>query len=142
MMDDQRRLFLAGSAAMTMGASLTPLLAGCGGSDSVAPTILGGKPTSSGLGGMYFEEFVSDLIGTVALVAFSRVVPRGWQTCDGQLLPINQYQALYSLLQIRFGGDGVKTFALPKLAVPEALNPAGKLRYLIAVDRGLYPSRS
>lgn len=41
--------------------------------------------------------------------------PRGWALCQGQLLPINQYQALFSLLGTTFGGDGRTTFALPDL---------------------------
>lgn len=41
--------------------------------------------------------------------------PRGWAQCDGQLLPINQYQSLYSLLGTTYGGDGRTTFALPDL---------------------------
>lgn len=142
-MDDQRRLFLAGGAAMTMGTSLTPLLVGCGGSDTGVTTSLGAKPPSLGLGGTYMGEIVPDfLYGSVALFAFSGFVPGGWQICDGQLVSINQYPALYSLLQNRFGGDGVTTFALPKLQVPEALNPSGKLRYLIALNSGIYPPHS
>lgn len=39
--------------------------------------------------------------------------PRGWAECDGQLLPINQYQALFSILGTTYGGDGRSTFALP-----------------------------
>ena len=41
--------------------------------------------------------------------------PRGWSQCDGQLLPINQYQALFSLLGTTYGGDGRTTFGLPDL---------------------------
>lgn len=41
--------------------------------------------------------------------------PRGWATCDGQLLPISQNTALFSLLGIYYGGDGRSTFALPDL---------------------------
>src|SRR3954453_23025569 len=41
--------------------------------------------------------------------------PRGWALCDGQLLPINQNQALFSLLGTTFGGDGRVNFALPDL---------------------------
>lgn len=39
--------------------------------------------------------------------------PRGWALCNGQLLPINQNQALFSLLGTTFGGDGRVNFALP-----------------------------
>lgn len=41
--------------------------------------------------------------------------PRGWAMCNGQLLPINQNQALFSLLGTNYGGDGRVNFALPNL---------------------------
>src|SRR5438309_11643123 len=41
--------------------------------------------------------------------------PKGWATCDGQLLPISQNTALFSLLGTFYGGDGKSTFALPNL---------------------------
>jgi microcystin-dependent protein len=41
--------------------------------------------------------------------------PKGWALCNGQLLPINQNQALFSLLGTTFGGDGRVNFALPNL---------------------------
>ncbi len=41
--------------------------------------------------------------------------PAGWALCNGQILPINQNTALFSLLGTRFGGDGRSTFALPDL---------------------------
>ena len=41
--------------------------------------------------------------------------PRGWAACDGQLLPISQNSALFSLLGTTYGGDGRTTFALPDL---------------------------
>lgn len=41
--------------------------------------------------------------------------PKGWATCDGQFLPINQNQALFSLLGTTYGGNGQTTFALPDL---------------------------
>lgn len=45
----------------------------------------------------------------------SYFAPKGWATCDGQLLPISQNTALFSLLGIYYGGDGKSTFALPDL---------------------------
>ena len=42
-------------------------------------------------------------------------VPRGWAFCNGQLLPINQNQALFSLLGTTYGGNGQTNFALPDL---------------------------
>lgn len=41
--------------------------------------------------------------------------PRGWAFCDGQILPISQYSALFSLMGTFYGGDGRTTFALPDL---------------------------
>ncbi len=41
--------------------------------------------------------------------------PKGWALCNGQLLPISQNQALFSLLGTTYGGDGRTTFALPDL---------------------------
>jgi len=41
--------------------------------------------------------------------------PKGWALCDGQLLPINQNQALFSLLGTTYGGNGQTNFALPDL---------------------------
>jgi microcystin-dependent protein len=53
-------------------------------------------------------------IGEIRLVAFA-FAPRGWAFCAGQLLPINQNQALFALLGTTYGGDGQTTFALPDL---------------------------
>jgi microcystin-dependent protein len=50
------------------------------------------------------------------LMLFSQnFAPKGWTFCNGQLLPINQNQALFSLLGTTYGGDGRTTFALPDL---------------------------
>lgn len=53
-------------------------------------------------------------LGQIMLVGFN-FAPRGWALCDGQILPINQNQALYSLIGTTYGGDGRTTFALPDL---------------------------
>jgi len=53
-------------------------------------------------------------VGEIQIVAFS-FAPVGWASCNGQLLPINQYQALFSLLGTTYGGDGITNFALPDL---------------------------
>ncbi|MFZ1562190.1 MAG: tail fiber protein [Saprospiraceae bacterium] len=56
------------------------------------------------------EPFISEIR------IFSFVyAPQGWALCNGQLLPINQNQALFSLLGTTFGGDGRVNFALPDL---------------------------
>lgn len=53
-------------------------------------------------------------LGEIRIVGFT-FAPVGWALCDGQLLPIDQYQSLYSLLGTTYGGDGRTTFALPDL---------------------------
>lgn len=49
--------------------------------------------------------------------------PRGWAYCNGQLLPISQNTALFSLLGTTYGGDGKSTFALPNLQGSAAMQP-------------------
>jgi microcystin-dependent protein len=56
------------------------------------------------------EPFVSE----IRIMSFG-YAPRNWAMCNGQLLPINQNQALFSLLGTTFGGNGQTTFALPDL---------------------------
>ena len=53
-------------------------------------------------------------LGEIRLMAFD-FAPYRWARCDGQLLPINQNQALFALLGTTFGGNGVTTFGLPDL---------------------------
>ena len=53
-------------------------------------------------------------LSEIRLMAFG-YPPQGWASCDGQLLPINQNQALFSLLGTMYGGNGQTNFALPDL---------------------------
>ena len=54
----------------------------------------------------------SPFLGEIRLMSFN-FPPKGWAFCNGQLLPINQNQALFALLGTMYGGNGVTTFALP-----------------------------
>ena len=56
------------------------------------------------------EPFLSE----IRIMSFD-YPPKGWALCNGQLMPINQNQALFSLLGTTFGGDGRVTFSLPNL---------------------------
>jgi microcystin-dependent protein len=56
------------------------------------------------------EPFLSE----IRIMSFG-FAPKGWAQCNGQLMPINQNQALFSLLGTTFGGDGRVNFALPDL---------------------------
>jgi microcystin-dependent protein len=49
--------------------------------------------------------------------------PKGWAWCDGQLLPLSQNTALFSLLGTTYGGDGKSTFALPNLQGSAPMHP-------------------
>lgn len=53
-------------------------------------------------------------LGEIKITSFN-YPPKGWAFCNGQLLPIQQYQGLFSLLGTAYGGDGIRTFALPNL---------------------------
>ncbi|KIU48920.1 MULTISPECIES: tail fiber protein [Bradyrhizobium] len=56
------------------------------------------------------EPFLSE----IKMVSFN-FPPKGWAFCNGQTMPINQNQALFSLLGTTYGGNGMTTFALPNL---------------------------
>ena len=70
------------------------------------------------------EPFLAE----IQIIAFN-FAPRGWAYCDGQILPINQNQSLYSLLGTTYGGDGRTTFGLPDLRgrVPIHVSPSHSL---------------
>jgi len=71
-------------------------------------------------------------IGQIMMAGFS-FAPRSYAQCSGQLLPINQNQALFSLLGTQFGGNGTTNFALPDL---RSRTPVGSG---ISVDSGWQP---
>jgi microcystin-dependent protein len=66
--------------------------------------------------------------------------PRGWAECDGQLLPISQNTALFSLLGTNFGGDGKSTFGLPNFqgsaAIAQGQGP-GLSPYFVGEEGGV-----
>ncbi len=77
-------------------------------------------------------------IGSILMVGFN-FAPVGWALCNGQLMPIQQYAALFSLLGTSFGGDGIRTFGLPDLQgrVPIHMgNGAGLSPYVIGQNGG------
>src|SRR4051812_25258480 len=76
---------------------------------SCTPSLLGAR------GKIMAEPFLSE----IRIFSFG-FAPKGWATCNGQLLPINQNQPLFALLGTQYGGNGQTNFALPNLqgAVP------------------------
>lgn len=63
-------------------------------------------------------------VGEIRLVGFN-FAPTGWAFCQGQVMPISQNTALFSLLGTQYGGDGKTTFALPDLQDATALGTDG-----------------
>ena len=79
---------------------------------------------------------MESFIGQIELFPYN-CAPQYWAACEGQLLPISQNTALFSLLGVNFGGDGKTTFALPDLRNKA---PIPNTAYYIALN-GIYPSR-
>lgn len=63
-------------------------------------------------------------LAEIRIVSFT-FAPKGWAFCNGQLLPINQNQALFSLLGTTYGGDGRTNFALPNLQGRAPMHSSG-----------------
>lgn len=66
-------------------------------------------------------------LGQISLVAFT-FAPKGFAECSGQLLPINQNQALFALLGTMYGGDGRTTFGLPNLQGRAPVHATGQIQ--------------
>jgi len=77
-------------------------------------------------------------MGQIIITAFN-FAPNGFAMCNGQTLPIAQFQALFALLGTTYGGDGKRTFNLPNLNKTSNL-PTG-CNYCIALS-GVFPPRS
>jgi microcystin-dependent protein len=65
---------------------------------------------------------VDPFVAEIRIFPFN-FAPRGWAWCDGQLLPLSQNTALFSLLGTTYGGDGKATFALPDLQGRSPMHP-------------------
>ena len=76
----------------------------------------------AGLGVSQSAVASDPLLGEIKMVGFG-FAPRGYAKCDGQLLPIAQNSALFSLLGTTYGGDGRTTFGLPDLRGRVAIHP-------------------
>lgn len=76
-------------------------------------------------------------LGTILLLPYS-FNPMGMMLCNGQILNINQYQALNALLGQTYGGNGSTTFGIPNMLGQE---PQPGMSYYI-VTEGLFPTRS
>lgn len=91
------------------------------------------------LEGIFPSRNFTPFVGQIATFGFEWA-PRGWARCDGQLLAINQYAALFSLIGTIYGGDGRTTFGLPDLRGRAAIhsgNGPGLSSYNIGQRGGL-----
>jgi microcystin-dependent protein len=79
-------------------------------------------------------------LGEVETFAFN-FCPAGWAPLNGQLMPINQNQALFALLGTTYGGDGRINFALPTAKVVFTLTQSAPLIQCIALQ-GIFPTRN
>jgi microcystin-dependent protein len=85
------------------------------------------------------KNIMEAFIGTICAFGFN-YAPYGWQYCNGQILPISSYTALFSLLGTYYGGNGTSTFGLPNLqgraAIHMGQHPGGSL-YTIGETGGV-----
>ncbi len=101
----------------------------------VAAAVLAiGMNTGSALAG------AQPFIGEIETFAFN-FCPTGWAPLNGQLLPISQNTALFSLVGTRYGGDGQTTFAVPLAKPVLTLAQGASLIQCIALV-GIFPSRN
>jgi microcystin-dependent protein len=75
-------------------------------------------------------------IGEVRLFG-GNFAPIGWAFCEGQLLPINEYVALFSLIGTTYGGDGMNYFALPDLRGRVPVHQGGPQGYVMGETGGV-----
>src|SRR5688572_31624638 len=68
------------------------------------------------------ENMADPFVAEIRIFPFN-FAPKGWAFCDGQLLPLSQNTALFSLLGTTYGGDGKSTFALPDLRGSVPMHP-------------------
>ena len=81
---------------------------------------------------------MNEYIGTILFFA-GNYVPQNWMACNGQLLPIMQNTALFSILGTQYGGDGKTTFGLPKLNAYTGPNPQHHQVQAIICVLGVFP---
>jgi microcystin-dependent protein len=77
-------------------------------------------------------------VGEIRIFGFN-FAPLGWATCDGQILPISQNTALFSLLGTNYGGNGTSTFALPNFQGDTGVNQgqgSGLSQYFVGQQSG------
>jgi microcystin-dependent protein len=126
----ERRHFLAKMFGFLAGVSLI------GGASKLFAQV--GKKNPASINGVANVQGTSPYLGEIDMVAFN-FAPTGWALCEGQLLPISEYDALFNLIGTTYGGNGQTTFALPDLRgrVPVAMGQGyGLSNYVIGQYSG------
>ena len=82
---------------------------------------------------------MDSFIGQIIQIA-TTYAPQGFMLCEGQTLPVQKYQALFSLLTTRFGGNGTTNFALPDMRTEKDRWDPTKPVYAICIN-GNWPAR-
>lgn len=80
-------------------------------------------------------------LGEVETFAFN-FCPLGWVVPNGQILPISQNAALFSLLGTTYGGDGISNFALPIIKPIFTVSPGAPPLTVCMATSGIFPSRN
>ena len=73
------------------------------------------------------------MIGDIKLFA-ANFAPQGWALCNGALLSIAQYQALFAVIGTKYGGNGVTDFALPNLPGVQNLGEPAITNFIILIN--------
>ena len=84
--------------------------------------LLGASTLAMGIGFSQSSQAADPFIAQIVMFG-GNFAPRGWAFCDGQLLAISSYTALFSLVGTTYGGDGRTTFGLPDLRGRTAVHP-------------------
>src|SRR5258706_9346879 len=74
-------------------------------------------------------------MGEIKIISWN-FAPKGWALCNGQFLPINQNQALFSILGTTYGGNGQTTFALPDLRGRTSIHQGGSFGAILGQAGG------
>jgi microcystin-dependent protein len=90
--------------------------------------------------GTQAQSGATPILGSVMIFA-GNFCPQGWFPMEGQLLPINQYTALFSILGTTYGGNGTSNFALPKAKPFVTYGNKQTMTQCIAY-LGIFPSRN
>ncbi len=83
-------------------------------------------------------DFYIGMVGLFVQNSKDYILGQGWVKCDGRLLEIGRYGALFAVLGTEFGGDGITTFGVPKMSPVKTENGAA-FEYYMVTELGMFP---